>query len=447
MALIKPFCGFLYNREKIDDLATVVAPPYDVITPSQQDGYYRRHPYNVIRLILGKEEPTDKDTSNKYTRAAAYFSTWKEKEVLTRSRRPSIYLYLQDYTIPDGRSLQRKGFICLVRLEEFGAGVIRPHERTLSKPKVDRLNLMRACSANFSSIFSIYADPDRTVEQVALTGRGSFPFDITDENGVRHRFWSVDDEETIETIQAVMMEKSLLIADGHHRYETALNYRDLMRSRFPGLSDEAPFNYTMMYCTNMHDAGLVILPTHRLVRHIAFDLDIFAAKAQQYFDMETFPTTPKEDLTLRKKIMATMENEGQDRYIFCMFCKKRNGYFLFRLKDYALLDGSMEAGMSTALRRLDTNILERLIFNQLMGISCNDPQYEECFKFVHSDEEAVQLVQEGDCEVAFLGNPTRIEQVNDIVAQGEKMPQKSTYFYPKLLSGLVINQINPEEKI
>ncbi|MCD6353422.1 MAG: DUF1015 domain-containing protein [Proteobacteria bacterium] len=446
MAIIKSFRGFLYNREKIENLKSVVAPPYDVITSQEQNQYYEKHPYNIIRLILGKEEPSDNERENKYTRAANNFSTWRKDRILSESRHPSIYLYTQDYQLPDGKSLQRKGFICRVKLEEFSSGIIRPHEKTLSKPKVDRFNLIKACGANFSPIFSIYSDPECTIEQIDLTGKSPPYLDITDEKGVRHRLWVVDDSEIISMVLKVIKGKNMLIADGHHRYETALNYRNFMREKHLGLGEDAAFNYTMTYLTNMNDAGLVILPTHRLVRDSGFDLSQFIVKAQKYFNIETIPADPERDASIRKKIMAIMNEEAKANYLFAMFCKEQNSYFVFRLKDYSVLDDLMDKNISSALRHLDTNILEVLVFNHLMGISCNDPQYEECFRFIRSDEEAVHLVNTGEYEVAFLINPTRIEQVNEIVAQGEKMPQKSTFFYPKLLSGLVINKINPEPR-
>ena len=250
-----------------------------------------------------------------------------------------------------------------------------------------------------------------------------------------------------DRLKEVMKDKTLLIADGHHRYETALNYRNLMRQKYPGYTGDEPFNYTMMYFTNMNDAGLVVLPTHRLVKNTDFNPSEFVKKAQKYFEVEIIPTTPETDSHVRKTIIPTMKKETQECYLFTMFSKKRSDYFVFRLKDFTLLDDLMDRSMTPALRHLDANIMEVLIFQTLLGISCNEPEYEENIKFVHADEEAISLVRSGEYEVAFLVNPTRIEQVKEIVAQGEIMPQKSTYFYPKLLSGLVINQINPGEKI
>ena len=448
MAIIAPFRGYLYNKKKIGNLERVVAPPYDVINAEQQEHYYQKHPHNIIRLILGKEEPGDTEGSNKYTRAAHFLSTWQKEAVLERVPKPALFLCVQDFILPSGESRRRKGFICLFKLEEFSSGVILPHEKTLSKPKVDRLNLTLACRANFNPIFSLYSDPGLTIERRIDALEETPPYlDITDENGVRHKLWVVDDPGVINVFKDVMKDKKLLIADGHHRYETALNYRRIMREKKPGFTGEEPFNYTLMYFTNMDDAGLVILPTHRLVKNINFTTTEFLDKAQKYFHIEALPFTHATEEPARKKVLASLKKEAKERYLISMVTKKQGSYILLRLKDSAALNEIVDKTMSDALRLLDANIMEFLVFNNLLGISCSDPRWEEHIAFAHTEQEAVDLVKAGEYEVLFLVNPTRIEQVRDVVAQGEVMPQKSTYFYPKLLSGLVINPINPDETI
>ena len=448
MAVIKPFKGYVYNREKIANPELIVAPPYDVITPEQQSQYYEKHPQNIIRLILGKEEPDDNEKNNKYTRAARYLANWQEDNILKRCPAPAIYFYVQDFTLPSGELRRRKGFIGLFKLEEFSSGVILPHERTLSKPKVDRLNLRLASHGNFNPIFSIYSDPQLTIEKRIDEGEEQTPYlDVTDDAGVRHKLYVVDDRNIINDVKKVMEDKTVLIADGHHRYETALNYRNIMRERYPDASEDAPFNYTLMYLTNMDDAGLVILPTHRLVKKIKFYSPEFIEKAQKYFDIEAIPFTSDTDLEMREKVFIALKNEAEERYLCGMVTIKQGSYLLLRLKDYSLLDELVDKNISTALRNLDANIMEFLIFNHILGISCSDPRFEENIKFAHTEDETINLVKTGNYEVGFFVNPTRIEQVKEVVTQGEVMPQKSTYFFPKLLSGLVTFQVNPKEII
>lgn len=443
MALLKPFAGLLYNREKVSDLHLVVAPPYDIITPEEQTRYHAQHPWNIIHLDLGKEEPGDTEKQNKYTRAASLLATWQKEQVLVRVPRPSLYFCAQDFALPDQKPHTRKGFIAQVRLEDFSSGVILPHERTLSKPKTDRLNLILACGATFNPVFSLYSDPGMEVESRFEIIAKSAPYlDVTDENQVRHRLWVVDEPSLLAQVSALIATKSLIIADGHHRYETALNYRALMRSRHADYSGEESFNYTMMYLTNMHDVGLVILPTHRLVKNLEFQCAEFCAKARTYFEVQAAPFTAETDAQVRRHVISCVKKEAERGYSFALTCAQEKSYYIFRLKDYALLEGVMDRGLSPALQRLDVSIMENLVFRELLGIACSDPQREEDFAFAHTDEEAVNLVRSGKCEVAFLVNPTRIEQVQEVVSQGRLMPQKSTYFFPKLLSGLVINTID-----
>ena len=442
MAHIRPFTGLLYNKKAIDDFSNVVAPPYDVITPEQQEQLYQKHPNNIIRLILGKEEAGDNEQESKYTRAADYLATWQEENVLTATAKPAVYFYTQDYRLSNGENRCRKGFIARIKLEDFTAKVVLPHEKTMSKPKADRLNLTVACRANFNPIFTLYSDPDLTVEHhVDSVAAQEAYLDVTDKDGVRHQLWVVDDGSVIQDITDMMVDKAVLIADGHHRYETALNYRNLMREQNPGGTGDEAYNYTMMYFSNMNDVGLVILPTHRLVKNIQFDFDTFSAKAQDYFTIEKFVASPDNDADVRKKTMAALAEEPTTGFACAIYTQKEKTYAILRLKDPSVLDGVVAADVSVELRGLDAYILEALIFQKFLGISCSDENREDHIGFAHDDGESVEMVQSGAFEAVFLVNPTRIEQVRDVVTKGEIMPQKSTYFYPKLLSGLTINQI------
>ena len=442
MAHTRPFTGLLYNKKEVDDLSEIVAPPYDVITPEQQEQFYQKHPNNIIRLILGKEEPGDDDRNNKYTRAADYLATWQEENVLIATARPSVYLYAQDYLLPNGESRRRKGFIALIRLEDFSAKVVLPHEKTMSKPKADRLNLTMACRANFNPIFTLYSDPHLTVEKyVDQAAEHEAYLDVTDKDGVRHQLWVVDDVPLIQDIAGMMEDKAVLIADGHHRYETALNYRNLMREQNPGWTGDESFNYTMMYFSNMNDVGLVILPTHRLVKNLQFNLDSFCDQAQEYFTVEKIAVSPGNHAEVRTKVMNTLAEESTEGFRCALYAGKEQAYAIFRLKDGTALDGIVSPNASAELRQLDAYVLETVMFQNFLGISCSDENREEHIGFSHDDAESVEWVQSGAFEAAFLVNATRIEQVRDVVTKGEIMPQKSTYFFPKLLSGLTINRI------
>jgi uncharacterized protein (DUF1015 family) len=299
-----------------------------------------------------------------------------------------------------------------------------------------------ACRANFNPIFSLYSDPYLTVEKYIDDAVVHEPYlDIADKDGVRHKLWVVDDPTLIENIAGMMQDKPVLIADGHHRYETALNYRNLMREEHPGGSGDDAYNHTMMYFSNMNDAGLVILPTHRLVKNIQFNLDAFCAAAQEYFSVETIDASEENDTAARARVMTTLAEEASAGYICAVYAGKENTYAIFRLKDESALDSVVPPDASKELRRLDAYVLETVMFQRFLGISCSDENREDHIGFSHADAEAVRMVHSGAFEAAFLVNATRIEQVRDVVTKGEIMPQKSTYFYPKLLSGLTINRI------
>ena len=288
MAEIVPFKGVLYNPAKVGDLGKVMAPPYDVISPKKQDELYERHPNNIIRIILAKTTSEDRPGSDRYSRAATDLGKWVGEGVLTQDEKPAIYYYTQTYTEKDGTKHTRKGFIGLSRLVDFGKG-IHPHERTLSGPKADRLQLMQACDANMSCIFTLYSDPALRVNKLlegAIAGKAP-DIDVTDDDGIVNRIWRVDDKQTLNGVIESMSDKSLFIADGHHRYETALNYRNMMREKAGSFTGDEPFNFIMMYFSNMDDEGMTIWPTHRVVHSLKnFDADSFLASCKEYFDSE-----------------------------------------------------------------------------------------------------------------------------------------------------------------
>jgi len=446
MAKIVPFRGLRYNSAQIGNPERVMAPPYDVISPALQEELYRRDPHNVVRLILGKTGEGDNETDNRYTRAAADFRKWQEEGVLERDQEPSLYLYDQEYPLEGGETVVRKGFMALTRLEDFSSGVVKPHEKTLSGPKTDRLHLTKACSANFSPIFSLYSDPCCVLESLTRKEKDRAPeLEVADDDGVKHRLWLVTDPAILQKAQDLLDSKPLFIADGHHRYETALNYRDVMREQHPGYTGKELFNYVLMYFANMEDQGMLIFPTHRLLYNLTdFNLSSFLKALEQFFNVEPRSIDPG-DPEARREARRILREKGEERHVLSLFAGGETLYFL-TLRDASIMDRFFDEKAPKALRTLDVSILHRLILENLLNITPEAQEQQTNLKYVKNFDDPFDLVQDGEFQLAFLMNATRMNEVRDVANAGEKMPQKSTYFYPKLLTGLVINKIEEGEK-
>ena len=285
MAEVAPFRGLRYNLKKIPNLAEVVIPPYDVISAQEQEIFHQISPYNMIHLELGKSEPGDGEEQNAHSRAGSYLREWRQEQVLIRDEQPSIYYYELDYSLHGRMKQTRYGFICILRLEDFESGTVKPHEKTFQKIKDERLGLMLACHANLSPVFSLYSDPIEVVDRSLRAGREPEPIAVfTDNQSMEHRMWKVSDLEVLQHVRSLLRDKEIFIADGHHRYETAINFRNLQRKRFPNGGPRPSFEYIMMYLSNMSQEGLTILPTHRLLRHMdAWDPKSFAARGREFF--------------------------------------------------------------------------------------------------------------------------------------------------------------------
>ncbi|MEZ4600200.1 MAG: DUF1015 domain-containing protein [Syntrophotaleaceae bacterium] len=441
MAKIAPFRAVRYNIEKIQDPASAMAPPYDVISPELQDDLYRRSPVNVVRLILGKIEETDDETDNRYTRAAADFSEWQEQQILVRDETPSIYLYDEEYAAEGIGTVVRKGFLALTRLEDFASGVVKPHEKTLSGPKADRLNLTKACGANFSPIFGLYADPCCVLEALTRGIRSNRPdLEVKDDDGVVHRLWQVTDPAIIDKAKELLDNKPLFIADGHHRYETALNYRDFMREKVGKYTGKELFNYVLMYFANMEDQGMQIFPTHRLIHGLTeFGLKPFLSALGEFFQVEASDINP-EDPVSRAEVRTILQKKGNRNSTLALYAGGKSIYYL-TLRDKKTMDRFFDEKASKALRSLDVSVLHRLILEHLLGITADAQERQTNLKYVKNFDEPFLAVANNQAQLAFLMNATRMSEVRDVANAGEKMPQKSTYFYPKLLTGLVFNKI------
>jgi uncharacterized protein (DUF1015 family) len=437
MAQIAPFRAVFYNQKRIRDLARVVAPPYDVVSPEEQERLYKRSPYNFIRLDLNQEPDS-------YQAVAQTLTEWQAQGILVRDEAPAVYYLTHRFKLKNGEEKLRQGFFALTELQDFSSGKIRPHEKTLDAPKQDRLKLMLASHAQLSPIFMLYSDPKQIVNRMlAIAVEGMPPFmEVEQDNGDQCRLWRITDAALIDKIQQQIRDHWLLIADGHHRYEATLAYRDHMRSAGPSNGREA-FNYIMAYFANINDPNVVILPTHRLVRGFApkpfMELE---AALEKNFHVEQHPKTPDGRLSFLKALAS----EAKKYRVIGASFKRDPRYLILRLKNKRIMQ-SLAKDLSGPLRELDVSILHVLILGQILGLTPEQQASGDNIRYTQDDEGALQVLEKEDYQGVFLLTPPKAEEILAIVSTGEKMPQKSTYFYPKLLSGLIINKIDPNEQI
>ena len=441
MANIAPFQGIRYNAHKVGDLSKVVSQPYDRVRYGLQDRYYDLHPYNIVRITKGREFPQDTPTDNVYTRARDYFHTWLDAGYLLRDPEPAFYVYHQTFTLPDGTELTRRAFIAALELVEFAEGIVLPHERTLSGPKADRLNLLRATDTNFGQIFMLYPDADNRINAIfdaAIAGRQP-DADVREmfEQDVRQQLWVVTDPEVTAQVVAEMTPKrGLIIADGHHRYETALNFRAEMRQRFPGAPPNAAFNFRMVTLVSLDDPGLTILPTHRLIySYTAKSTAQILADAAEYF--EVVPLAGRESLNA-----AMNEGSATDRRIGFY----DGSYYLLRLTKPEIM-AQIAPDRAEEWRMLDVSILHELLIEQIMGISKEQVENKENIDYYRDLDDALAKVDTGEAQCVFIMNPTRMSEVRACSEKGAKMPQKSTDFYPKVITGLTAMLVGENERL
>lgn len=437
MAEILPFRGCRYSPKHVDNFDLVVSPPYDVIGPDQQDALYRRSPHNIVRIDFGKERPHDDEIENRYTRAARSLHDWLVEGVLVQDREESIYYLEEDYVGEFSEPRTRKGFVARVRLEDPESGLYRPHEKTLAGPKADRLKLTRACRSNLSPIFSLYDDPthivQRDLELLPLSQRPMMT--VSADDGVVSRLWKVSAPELIRGVSAAMHLKSFFIADGHHRYETALNYRNLMRQAHPGYTGKEPWNYVMMYFANLWAPGLTVFPTHRVVHGVpGLNLAKFLDEAQEYFEVTPLSGGLEE-------LLAGLKSSRSGKHGFGLAAKGEERLWLLELRGEGVMTRLLAGRVPKVLRTLDVTVLHSLILEELLGIDEKAQESQTNLRYVKGSRELLRVVEEEDVQLGFLLNPTRVEEVKAVAELGERMPQKSTFFYPKLLTGLVLNPL------
>ena len=434
MADIRAFRGFRYDLGRVGALSDVVAPPYDVIPPALQQKLAEQSPFNAIRLELPKDEPDDTETENKYTRAASTLRDWLAGGVLRQDTARSLYIYEQEFEA-EGTTYTRRGFFARVRLEPFGTGKIYPHEQTFSGPKEDRLKLYRATGFNVSPIFSLYPDPEgevfRALEPFTLN---SPPIIAKDHLGVTSRLWVVSDTHAISTVTGLMGPKPVYIADGHHRYETGLKYLEERRAAGEVPDDEAPANFTLMMLVGMNDPGLIILPTHRLIGGLGV---VTAPELEKvltaHFDIVERCGTDA------KAAWDSIQIDGSQAVLG--FGTVADGqWFVARLRDAGVM-AELAPDHSPEWRGLAVSVLHKLVLDRLIREKIGGTPV--C-RYVHLLREATDAVAAKECQIAVLVPPVTMRHVEEISEHGEKMPQKSTYFYPKLLTGMVFNSLKKD---
>ncbi len=449
MAHIAPFRALRYDPSRVD-LRSVVTQPYDKITPEMQEQYYAASPYNLVRIILGKREAGDQPGNDVYSRASSSFLNWRREGIFLQDPEPSLYSYIQQFPGPNpGARLERRGFIALGRLEEYSAGVVFRHEQTLAKPKADRLDLLRATRAHFGQIFMLYSDPSSEIE-ILLRASAEPIMGVRDEFGVSHEFAKISEPPLIGLIRSKMRDKKLIIADGHHRYETALNYRNERREAaksaagasismnstgggslgLKGPSEPAPYEMVMMTFVNMDSPALLVLPTHRVVHGLPeFSSQNLRDQSGQYFEVADVDAAIDAERATRM-----LREAGMTGTVLLAVAKDR----AFLLTKPKAAGSSLLEGYSPQQQALDVVQLHKCLLEGALGISEEAIRDQQNISYVREATEALSRVRVGDANVAFLMNPVRMRQVRDIAFAGEVLPQKSTDFYPKLLSGLTI---------
>lgn len=445
MAVVKPFRGVRYDPRRVGSVQAVVSQPYDKIDPEFQQRYYDLSPYNIVRIILGKTDPGDRPTDpggpNVYTRARDAFQQWMAAGVLVREAQPALYVYEQTFTV-GGQRYARLGLVAAVELVDFAEGVILPHEKTHSGPKEDRLRLLQTMQANTEQIFILYPDPQREVNYLlhrAINQRAP-DLDIVEilEHDVRQRVWTVTDPAVLDAVQAIFAPmRGLIIADGHHRYGTGLTYRDQQRAAYPNAPAAAAFNFVQATLVAMEDPGLVILPTHREICNFAGSTPAeILERARAHFDI-----APASDLA------ACLQQVNARPLTFGFFGGPATGFQVLAARDAGQIAGLIAEDHSPAWKSLSVSVLHKILLEQVAGVPVTGIEDKSMIRYHRDPQQAVDNVVAGRGSFVFFVSPTRMPQIRAVAGQGEIMPQKSTDFYPKMISGLTILPLSPDERL
>lgn len=461
MAIVAPFRALRFNPQKLVKLEDVVTPPYDIIDEKNQAAFQAMNPYNMIYLDISKSPGKGDESEERYNSARNYFTTWQQEQVLIRDDAPAFYLYYIDYTLPSGIRLTRKGLVGLVGLAEFSEGIVKPHEETFNTVTADRLRLMDACQAQFSQIFSLYEDNGANIIPTLEKQLPEKPLcEVKDADGGRHTIWPVTDEESLAIVQQLFRDKSVYIADGHHRYSTALQYRNRLQEREDGLPADSPYNFVMMYLCPMEDPGLTVLPTHRLVT-LPDDIipglptmDELAAMITRAFELEEVKGGSREILI--SEVLARMDEKlaagRKDQTMFGLYHAPEDRCFLLTMKEEAPQSKTI-AERPAALRDLDVVVLSDLVVGDILGLCYERCEHDNLVRYFADPDEALDIAVKESIEhddrlpLLFLMNNTQVLQVKRVADENLIMPHKSTYFYPKILTGLLLNKLDPDDKI
>ncbi|MBW2466870.1 MAG: DUF1015 domain-containing protein [Deltaproteobacteria bacterium] len=461
MAVIAPFRALRFNLLKLDRLEDVVTPPYDIIDEKNQAAFQARNPYNMINLDISKSPGKGDNSEERYNSARDYFNKWQEEEVLIRDDEPAFYLYLIDYKLPSGRRFVRKGFIGLVKLSDFSEGIVKPHEQTFDTVTADRLRLLDTCQAQFSQIFSLYDDPEMQIMAALESGSSEEPlYEVRDADGGIHSIWPVTDKDILARVQELFRDNAVYIADGHHRYKTSLQYSKIVSERQGELPDESPYNYTMMYLCPMEDPGLKVLPTHRLVT-LPDDvlpglptMDELGAMLSDYFHLEEIIGGSRE--IFLGEVLARMEEkvlvDRQNSTMFGLYHAEEDRCFLLTLKKKAAEIGVL-AEKPSALQDLDVVVLSELVVGKILGLEYERIENDNLIRYFADPDEALDVAvkecvdRDNSLELLFLMNNTKVSQVKRVADANLIMPHKATYFYPKILTGLLMNKLVSDEKV
>jgi len=430
MIEVIPFHGLLYDTAT-HPLIEVTAPPYDVIPPALQESLYQKNPHNIVRLILGKEFSTDSEMDNRYIRASKTFRQWQEEGVLVRDSQPGFYLYSQEYEFEGGKFC-RTGFFARVKTEAFSKGNILPHEFTLAKAKTDRTHLLNACHANFSPIFGLYSDPEGNIDSLLKDDGKLEPVSVIDDGSVVHRIWRLNNASVCQKISDRIRDKKIYIADGHHRYETALAFAEANQEKVEDCS------HVMMFLTNMDSDSMSIFPIHRVAKSPQpFDRESFLQKVGEYFDIA--PWSGPLNWT---EVKSRLQELGNKQITFCTYMGKDHT-FILTVKDPRNVLPLLDSNEPKDMQILDVMQLHAILFRHILKIDTREIAGQQYVSYKVNSDEAMGLVDSGESDVAFFMNPTLIDQVRRLAEKGIRLPQKATFFYPKLLSGLVINKFGP----